>query len=242
MIWLVFGSRSKAIFSSPVSPSREPTLGVETESKIPPYLGPKIPAKSSDTGINILKNYLINAGGFIVQAQQKAKIIFLASLFILGGCSSDMAPQGEQNVPMGRQEARKRDFGNLFGEDFLLFGGPKKPTSPGMPSATVNPFIWRASLDTLSFMPLASADAVGGVIVTDWYTVPNMPRERIKVTIYVISPELRADAIKVTIYKQVNKTGSWVNASADGASAIEMENIILSKARQLRIKHREANQ
>ena len=110
-----------------------------------------------------------------------------------------------------------------------------------MASATVNPFIWRASLDTLSFMPLASVDALGGVIVTDWYTAPSTPQERIKVTIYVTNPQLRTDAIKVTIYKQANKRGAWVNASADAAAATEMENIILSKARQLRVKHMEAN-
>ena len=175
---------------------------------------------------------------------QKEKKIFalILSLFILDGCSGDLSPKEEQNVPMGRVEARKRDFGNLFGDDFLMFGGPKKPGSSEMgASATVNPFIWRASLDTLSFMPLASADALGGVIVTDWYTAPRKPHERIKVTIYVTNPQLRADAIKVTIYKQINKGGTWVNAPADAAAAAEMENIILSKARQLRIKHVQAN-
>jgi hypothetical protein len=176
-----------------------------------------------------------------VQKEKKTIFVIAASFFILEGCSKDLSAKGEQAVPMGREEARKRDFGNLFGDDFLTFGGPKKPGAPGMVSATVNPFIWRASLDTLSFMPLSSADALGGVIVTDWYTAPRTPQERIKVTIYVTNPQLRADAIKVTIYKQVNKGGTWVNAPADAASATEMENIILSKARQLRVKYLEAN-
>ena len=171
------------------------------------------------------------------------KLIFglSSSLLILTGCGGDMSPKEGQTVPMGRAETRKRDFGNLFGDDFLAFGGPKKGSSTGMPSATVNPFIWRASLDTLSFMPLSSADAVGGVIVTDWFTASKTPQERIKVTVYVTNPQLRADAIKVTIYKQAYKGGTWVSASADPASATEMENIILSKARQLRVKHLEAN-
>lgn len=174
--------------------------------------------------------------------QKEKKIIFAITFSLLGGCSTDVSPKEEQNVPMGRNEARKRDFGNLFGDDFLMFGGPKKPGSPEMAqSAMVNPFIWRASLDTLSFMPLSSADALGGVIVTDWYTASNTPRERVKVTIYVTNPQLRADAIKVTIYKQVNKGGAWVSSPADAGSATEMENIILSKARQLRVKHLEAN-
>lgn len=178
----------------------------------------------------------------LIQNQKKALLALTSSLFILGGCGGDMSPKEEQTVPMGRNEARKRDFGNLFGDDFLMFGGPKKPGAPEMAtSAAVNPFIWRASLDTLSFMPLASADALGGVIVTDWYTAPSTPRERLKVTIYVTNPQLRADAVKVTLYKQVNKGGAWVNALADPASATQMENIILSKARQLRVKHLEAS-
>lgn len=177
-----------------------------------------------------------------IQLEKKFMFTLTSSFLILAGCSGDLSPKGNQPVPMGRNEARKRDFGNLFGDDFLAFGGPKKPASPGMmASATVNPFIWRASLDTLSFMPLASADALGGVIVTDWYTSPSAPQERIKVTIYVTNPQLRADAIKVTIYKQTNKGGAWISASADGAAATEMENIILSKARQLRVKYLEAN-
>lgn len=176
------------------------------------------------------------------ELEKKTILRILPPLLMLAGCSGDLAPKEGQTVPMGRSETRKREFGNLFGDDFLSFGGPKKDSSSGMPSgAMVNPYIWRASLDTLSFMPLSSADAVGGVIVTDWYAAPSTPQERIKVTIYVTNPQLRADAIKVTIYKQVNKGGTWVSARADAASATEMENIILSKARQLRVKHLEAN-
>jgi hypothetical protein len=177
----------------------------------------------------------------LIQLEKKTIFAVTSSLFMLVGCSGDMSPKSGQEVPMGRNEARKRDFGNLFGDDFLIFGGPRKENATGMASTSVNPFIWRASLDTISFMPLASADAFGGVIVTDWYTSSSAPHERVKVTIYVTNPQLRADAIKVTIYKQVNKGGRWVNVTADAASATEMENIILSKARQLRIKHLEAN-
>ena len=178
----------------------------------------------------------------LINLEKKTICTLTTSLIFLTGCSGDLSPKSEQSVPMGRSETRKRDFGNLFGEDFLTFGKPNKPGSPGMmASASVNPFIWRASLDTLSFMPLASADAVGGVIVTDWYVSPSARQERIKVTIYVTNPQLRADAVKVTIYKQVHKGGSWVSAPADAAAGTEMENIILSKARQLRIKYLEAN-
>lgn len=178
----------------------------------------------------------------LIDMDKKFALVLVTGLFILVGCSGELAPKEGQTVPIGRNETRKRDFGNLMGDDFLLFGGPKKPGSNNLiTSATVNPFIWRASLDTISFMPLSSADALGGVIVTDWYTAPSKPQERVKVTIYVISPQLRADAVKVTIYKQVNKGGSWVSAPADASAGTEMENIILSKARQLRMQQMEAN-
>jgi hypothetical protein len=172
---------------------------------------------------------------------QQIKMISLPLILglVLTGCSQDLSPKSGEEVPLGRTESRKKDYGKLFGEEFLLFGGPKKRSAAGTASSLVNPFIWRASLDTLSFMPLASADAVGGVIITDWYTAPSTPHERLKVTIYVTTPQLRADALKVTIYKQVKK-GEWVNAPADPASAVEMENIILSKARQLRVHHLES--
>lgn len=177
-----------------------------------------------------------------IQPKNKYIATLTASLFMLTGCSGDLSSKDDKPTPIGRAETRKRDFGNLFGDDFLMFGGPKKRGSSDMVgSATVNPFIWRASLDTISFMPLSSADAVGGVIVTDWYTIPSKLNERIKVTIYVTNPQLRADAVKVTIYKQANKGGAWVNAPTDAKSATEMENIILSKARQLRVKHLEVN-
>lgn len=178
----------------------------------------------------------------LIPKEKKIILTIWSSFLLLNGCTNDLSPKSEDSVPMGRYETRKRDFGNLFGDDFLLFGGHKKQGSVAMPSAMVNPFIWRASLDTLSFMPLSSADAVGGVIVTDWYTSSQVSNERIKVTVYVTSPQLRADAVKVTIYKQIYRAGNWVNIPANTASTTEMENIILSKARQLRIKHLENSQ
>jgi hypothetical protein len=194
--------------------------------------------------MKIYRNSILYDGVIIVvsgQIKTKSILITSASLLILEGCSGDLSANPNQPpVPLGRNESRKKDYGNLFGDDFLVFGGPKKPGEPGIPTANVNTFIWRASLDTLSFMPLSSADAVGGVIITDWYTAQNTPHERIKVTVYVTSPQLRADAVRVTIYKQILRGSAWVNVPADSASTTEMENIILSKARQLRLKNLEA--
>ena len=100
----------------------------------------------------------------------------------------------------------------------------------------VNAFLWRASLDTLSFMPLASEDPWGGVIITDWYANPQAPDERFKVTIYILDKRLRADGVKVSVFRQVKNTaGQWEDATADPALPANLENAILSRARQLRI-------
>jgi len=100
----------------------------------------------------------------------------------------------------------------------------------------VNAFLWRASLDTLSFMPLASADPYGGVIITDWYTNPEKPDERFKATVYILDTRLRADGLNVSLFKQVrNAGGQWVDSPVSGQSETDFENAILTRARQLRL-------
>ena len=102
----------------------------------------------------------------------------------------------------------------------------------------VNSYLWRATLDTLAFMPLASADPYGGVIITDWYTNPEKPDERFKCTVYILDTRLRGDALKVTVFKEVsNGAGGWVNSQAADQTAVDIENAILTKARQLRLSN-----
>ncbi|MBO9710054.1 MAG: DUF3576 domain-containing protein [Caulobacter sp.] len=102
----------------------------------------------------------------------------------------------------------------------------------------VNGFLWRASLDTLAFMPLASADPYGGVIVTDWYTNPEKPDERFKATVYILDTRLRADGLNVTIFKQVkDASGAWADSAATDQTATDIENAILTRARQLRLSN-----
>lgn len=98
----------------------------------------------------------------------------------------------------------------------------------------VNSYLWRASLDTLSFMPLVQTDSNGGVIVTDWYANPNSPTERMKVTVTILDQELRADALRVAALRQVNQNGQWVAAPVQAATVQKLEEIILTKARDLR--------
>ena len=103
------------------------------------------------------------------------------------------------------------------------------------PSIGVNGYLWRATLDTLSFMPLASADPYGGVVITDWYVNPEKPDERFKATVYILDTRLRADALNVAIFKQVNAGGQWVDSAVTSQTETDIENAILTKARQLRL-------
>jgi len=98
----------------------------------------------------------------------------------------------------------------------------------------VNAYLWRASLDTLSFMPLVQTDSNGGVIVTDWYANPNTPTERMKVTVTILDQDLRADALRVSAARQVNQSGQWVDAPVQAATVQKLEEVILTKARDLR--------
>ncbi len=98
----------------------------------------------------------------------------------------------------------------------------------------VNAYLWRASLDTVSFAPLLQADSAGGVIVTDWYTNPANPGERVKLTVTILDQDLRADALRVAASRQVNEGGNWVEAPVQAATVQKLEDIILTKARDLR--------
>jgi hypothetical protein len=98
----------------------------------------------------------------------------------------------------------------------------------------VNAYLWRAALDTLSFAPLAQADANSGVIVTDWYANPNSPGDRVKVTATILDADLRADALRVAASRQVLRNGQWIDAPVTAATVQRLEEIILTKARDLR--------
>lgn len=106
--------------------------------------------------------------------------------------------------------------------------------STSVTSIGVNSYLWRASLETLSFMPLTQADSAGGVIVTDWYSNPGNPNERIKVSVSILDQDLRADALRVTASREALVNGIWVAAPVQAATVQKLEDIILTKARDLR--------
>ncbi|MEA1649621.1 DUF3576 domain-containing protein [Nitrospirillum sp. BR 11164] len=101
---------------------------------------------------------------------------------------------------------------------------------------TVNAFLWRASLDTIGFLPLVSADPYTGVIITDWYSPPSTPGERFKINLYVLDSTLRADGVRVTVFRQVDQNGQWRDATVAAETNSQLEDTVLTRARQLRIQ------
>ena len=98
----------------------------------------------------------------------------------------------------------------------------------------VNSYLWRAAVDTLSFAPLVTADSNGGVIVTDWYVNPNSPAERMKLTVSILDQDLRADALRVAASRQISQNGLWVDATVSASTVQKLEDIILTRARDIR--------
>ena len=103
-----------------------------------------------------------------------------------------------------------------------------------MTTIGVNAYLWRAAIDTLSFAPLTQADSNGGVIVTDWYSTPSSPGERVKITASILDQDLRADALRVAAARQVNQNGAWVDVPVAAATVQKLEDVILTRARDLR--------
>ena len=126
--------------------------------------------------------------------------------------------------------------GKLLGEQGLVLGIGKGAAGSAQDGGTlgVNAYLWRGALDTLSFMPLASADPFGGVIITDWYQPPTNGNERFKATAYILGRQLRADGVKVTIFRQVAQGGQWVDQAVSSTTTAEIENKVLARARELR--------
>lgn len=145
-------------------------------------------------------------------------------LLALTACSSG----GSRTFQTQSEDPGFRPFG--------MFGGRKGAETA--PAIGVNGYLWRATLDTLAFMPLASADPYGGVIITDWYINPEKPDERFKATVYILDSRLRADGLNVAVFKQNrDMTGNWIDAASAGQTETDIENAILTRARQLRLSN-----
>ncbi|MFP4314036.1 MAG: DUF3576 domain-containing protein [Alphaproteobacteria bacterium] len=164
----------------------------------------------------------------------------LLALIALGACAQNV--QTEAKYPTGA-ERDGVDANNIydkpdsiFGEDGLsLFGGKGRDREDAQSSIGVNSFLWRAALDTVSFMPLASADPFGGVILTDWYTPESTPDERVKINVFILGRQLRSDGVRVRVFKQVSQRGNWVDVEVSDETTRALEDTILTRAREMRI-------
>nr|WP_294501019.1 DUF3576 domain-containing protein [uncultured Rhodopila sp.] len=168
-----------------------------------------------------------------------------AALFaglVVAGCSSEKPnPTAPGYQGLGSGSAGDVSTTRMGGEDSgVIFGvgkGSKDQGGGGVGGGSgigVNAFLWRGALDTISFMPLASADPFGGVIITDWYTPPGTSGERFKATIYILSRDLRSDGVRVNIFRQVLQNGQWVDATVSETTVADIENKVLARARRMR--------
>jgi len=163
-------------------------------------------------------------------------VLGLALSGLLAGCDSDKpADNAYQSVPTPAPS--DRGGSSIFGNGGIpLLDSESGEPAPAALGVGVNAFLWRASLDTVSFMPIASADPFGGVIITDWFAPPETPSERFKINIFILDRQLRADGIRAAVFRQTQTSdGRWVDAIVEKKTAGDFENAILTRARQLRV-------
>ncbi len=165
-----------------------------------------------------------------------ASFLPLAAAALLAACSgANSKPPEAMAGYFGPDPAPQG--GSVFGDEGLTFGvgkGVNRGREQAGGALGVNAYLWRGALDTLSFMPLSSADPFGGTIITDWYSPPGAGDERFKATAYILGRELRSDGLRVTIFRQTMQDGRWVDAPVSGITTGDIENKILDRARQLR--------
>jgi hypothetical protein len=170
----------------------------------------------------------------------KLAMVAVLSAAMVPGCSSlgdnfRVPGQDEYRDDSGRSRVR----GRLGGTDGIMVVGTDRSSQraaaeAGTSGIGVNAFLWRATLDTLSFMPLASADPFGGVIITDWYQPPGGGNERFRVTAYILGRTLRSDGVRVVVFRQELRQGNWVDVAVARTTATELEDQVLNRARELR--------
>jgi Domain of unknown function (DUF3576). len=147
-------------------------------------------------------------------------IALLACGLLLAGCGSSGDKQYIQDVDSGTTAISSEGGQRTLG---------------------VNSYLWHATLDTLSFLPLQSEDPFGGVIITDWYSAPGTPNDRVKVTVYILDRRLRADGLKIAVFHQTKTAEGWADAAANPDTATKLTDAILTRARELRLATRSPN-
>lgn len=173
------------------------------------------------------------------KASLYASVLCLSTALTLTACSSG-GLKGEAKYPSGLDRVQTGE--DIYGEKesilgpngLSIFGGKKKNGAEDS-GIGVNSFLWRASLDTVSFMPMASADPFGGVIITDWYTAPESPNERVKLNIFIMGRELKASGIRVKTFRQEKSSGGWTDVAVAEPTNRALEDSILTRAREMRV-------
>lgn len=161
--------------------------------------------------------------GWRVAGKAVAQASLVAALSALGACASTPAAQTASPAP-------QRD-GGILG----IFGGPAPAQAAS--EIGVNSYLWRASLDTLSFMPIENADQIGGVITTDWWADPSLPTEWMKVQVFILDTRLRGDGLRVQVFRRTGPNAAQAQAApVDADTSVQLENAILTRARILRLQ------
>lgn len=154
---------------------------------------------------------------------------------------ADVKSKNSYPVPEDTADAQKHgkigDMADNGDSVFTLFDSSTRRGNAGA-ALGVNPYLWRASLDTINFMPIASADSNGGTILTDWYSPPSTPKERMKLNVLIKDQTLRADGVQITVFRQKqDKRGNWVDTQVNPATGTQLEDTIIQRARQLRLQN-----
>ncbi len=174
--------------------------------------------------------------GWTAFAKRLLPIVILGVLSgYLSACNFSLGGDPSYPEERDRTERGANASGTMFGDGGLFGDTASKGPDNGGTGVGVNSLLWRASLDTISFMPLVSADPFGGVIITDWYTPPQTPDERFKVNIYILGRALRADGVRASVFRQTSQGGTWADAPVALNTSTDLENAILTRARQLRM-------
>lgn len=173
----------------------------------------------------------------IIPATARSLLFLGAALVGLAAC--DLTADEATNYPKTEEDRRKEARGKITGDEGLSIGvgGNANDKNAGKNPLGVNSFLWRATLDTLSFLPITAADPFGGTILTDWYEDVDATGERFKVNVLILDRQLRADSLKISTFRQKKDAkGNWADAPTDAKLGRKLEDTVLIRARELRVK------
>jgi hypothetical protein len=159
------------------------------------------------------------------------KTLNISFALILAACSNS---HQKAEAPLSQEDKVKLGFGTLAGPEGITIGSKVSGRTESGGGQVVNRYLWQASLDTLSFAPIISSDGPGGMLITDWYH-PAGATDRLKIQVRIKDKQLRSDALEVSVHKQIKQNSEWRDAGIDNKASRDLENIILQKARSIRV-------